>query len=1129
MKWQGLFQGTYEAEFLPKPEIRPLRRVFIFPGQGSAVPGMFRENYAEIPEFGDVFGTANQLAGYFDLLPISNYVFQPQTLPIEKIHMYRSCALFCAEVAVGFYLKRMGFLPEAMTGHSFGECAALVVSGILPFNEVMTVVIHRNLICPTPNALGWMIAVSAESTKLENLLRLPGVFLANRNSSKQIVIAVEASQKDSALKHLRDSRTPHVFLNQLPQPYHSPLMNPSREKIYAQIRNQDLKGRKPEVPVYSGVLHHWIDENNYATIDYAKILAQQITEPVDFIDQIHAIQKKDLDSYIEAGPGRMLESSIKNIVNSPMVYRDAEFILNSLSKGRASQKVVVNEGLRNSPWFAKIRAMIQTVAGYRKDQVDLGSSFQKDLGIDSIKKAEILFKIVTEGKISLGSDFSITRFGTIYEAVEYLENYSESHDPLRNRFEPEINTFAVDFLPCSLPEFYLSKKISEKMPLLRIREFKNDFKEIFEAKFLNDLLEPVVCIEVNEHYGFGRPEILAFHEYYRSKKISKVVRHFQLILIDNSVSGRGRPLAAFLKSIQKESGAFSLKYIHSLESILTDSQILAEAEVSAQVQIIPKDILYKQGLRYQLEIVPLELPAISKAREKLSLISVGGSRGIGLEILKRFPVKTGDELILMGRSAETQESVVEALKALRGVWKSLKYIQVDARNSGKLKELVGEAIDKFPGMSVLLNAAGSEVSRNFYDREMSDLEAEIGSKLEPALTLNELSQNSKCKRILHLTSLVEYSGNRGQAVYSYANAAVSSASAKNPKAVCVGYGPWDGVGMAESVGMIQTLKEWGVSLMPVARGADIANAILTAEHFDVSRVVPVDEKDFFLTRLDRSHSDDYKKRTFGEFENLFDGVFYQELGFDNQAFLKDHLILGKPVVPASYFIAEYLLMGQFQFSKRVSLCDFAIPNLVMLENGYADLRTQSFHRRPYLIQTYSSVPHCTGRLDPDKTLVHRKYNVGTAFWKLDTTSIYKDDIFNFGPLFQVLQSGTFDEKKQLCITLDSEKFAVYTGSPIFDFYIAIFEIALQSISIQINVLIGAVTLPLEIERIVFQPETEITRKIHVIPRVETIEEKKSTLTLIFLNDREEVFCECQGTHVKIHRFDDPKSVKLIKL
>jgi malonyl CoA-acyl carrier protein transacylase/NADP-dependent 3-hydroxy acid dehydrogenase YdfG/acyl carrier protein len=1129
MKWQGLFQGNYETVFLPKPITKTIRRAFIFPGQGSAVPGMFRENFSEIPEFGDVFATANQLASYFDLLPISNYISQPQSLPVDRIHIYRSCALFCSEVAVGFYLKRIGFSPEAMTGHSFGECAALVVSGILPFNEVMTVVIHRNLICPAPNSLGWMIAVSGEGAKVETLLGLPGVFLANRNSTKQIVVAVEASQKDSVLKHLRDSRTPHVFLNQLPQPYHSPLMKPSRDKIYSQIKGQDLKGRKPEVPVYSGVLHNWITEENFAVIDYAKILSEQITEPVDFIDQMTAIVKNGQDSFIEAGPGHMLESSIKNIVEGPIVYRDAEFVLNSLSSGRASQKVVVNEGLRESKWFARIRAMIQTVAGYREDQVDLGSSFQKDLGIDSIKKAEILFKIVTDGKISLGSDFSITRFGTIYEAVEYLENYSESHDPLRNRYEPEIKTFAIEYLPTPLYKFYQTSKLEQQTQLLRFKSFENDFAGLLEEVFHLKAEEPIICLEINDKYRFGRLEILEFHKVMQTHGGFKDKLHFQWILLDRSRNGCGRPLAAFLKSLQKETGAFAIKYIRTSDTDLTDEEIVQEGLSAAQVQIIPKDIWYKGGLRYQLEIVPFEIPTPPMEREKTILISVGGSRGIGLEILKQFPVREGDELFLLGRSLATEESVAKALAGLKSVWKNVRYAQVDARNTEALENLVSAAMKSFEGTSIFLNAAGSEVSKKFEERTTTDLDSEIGSKLEPALILNKLSQDPKCRRIVHLTSLVEYSGNRGQAVYSYANAAVSMASEENHKAVCIGYGPWDGVGMAGNIGMIQTLKEWGVSLMPIDLGAKIATSILVAEEFSKPRVVPVDEKDFFLTRLDRSHDVNYKKKTFGEFENLFDGVFYQELGFQHQPFLQDHLILGKPVVPASYFIAEYLLMGQFQFAKRVGLCNFAIPNLVMLENGYASLRTQAFHRNPYLIQTYSSVPHCTGRLEPHKVLSRKIFPLEEPVWEMDASSIYKDEIFNFGPLFQVLQKGSFDEKKQLCITVDSDKFGRYTGSLMFDFYISIFEIALQSISIQINVLIGAVTLPLEIEQILFQPETEITQVLHVVPKVESIEDKRSTLTLFFLNDKHEIFCECQGTQVRIHRFDEPKSVKLIKL
>jgi len=69
------------------------------------------------------------------------------------------------------FLFSRRIIPKIVTGHSFGEYAVLVVSGIISFEEMFDIVYHRDFFSPEVNSLGFMIAISVDEDEIKNILK----------------------------------------------------------------------------------------------------------------------------------------------------------------------------------------------------------------------------------------------------------------------------------------------------------------------------------------------------------------------------------------------------------------------------------------------------------------------------------------------------------------------------------------------------------------------------------------------------------------------------------------------------------------------------------------------------------------------------------------------------------------------------------------------------------------------------------------------------------------------------------------------------------------------------------------------------------------------------------------------
>lgn len=1079
MRANGRYHGSYEVVRRPST-LAPLRRAFVLPGQGAAFPGMFADHLPSIAPLRERLAIADQLARSYDLLPISNYLTKPNTLPDGLTHIYRNCALYVCQVALAEFIISRGQAPEMITAHSFGECAGLTIAGALSFEEMFEIVVLRNVLAPPRNDLGFMVAVTGDRAALAPALAIPGVYYANRNSHRQSVLAVASSARAPVLQWLRSERIPHVILLQLPQPYHSPLMQDFADKLKERISLLKLAPKPVSIPIYSGVLHRWIDSAQTGTIDYVDLIARQALEPVDFVDQLEALRERGARSLYEIGPGQMLEPSIKSIFgDKDVAYRHTDKLLRAFVP-KVIEKSANLEKLSRTKWFQKIRTAIQTVAGYQSEDIDIAHSFQLDLGLDSIKKAEILFRIIDDEKLAAGSDFSIAQLSTISQAVEYLENYTAAKDPLRESHRPQTTLLEPFWRSVPRVGHFALDAAAKDYQCLRIVDsddtvFSCERYRPFLAQALSGGKKPLVIWECTQQKQ-SPLELLAHHRQEYEVFVGKErPQAFDLVLLDRTPEGAFAPLAALLKSLRKEATFCRFLYVRSDRNV-SDEELAHDVSFSTV-----RNVRYHNADRQVADFRPLTLERRIVRDRPLTVLAAGGAQGIGYEVLRSFPVIPGDRLILLGRRPSTDPGLVSNLAQLRSHWPSLMYLTVDVTDRTQLETSVRAAASDGK-IDVLLNACGKEVSQRFETKLPDEIEDEFHSKWLAFQNLEGLKRSYSIPKVIHYSSVVTEFGNRGQAVYSYSNALIAQASQQSGSHA-IGWGPWDGVGMTASPGIQQRLREWGASFVAPADGARLAHQLIFTSKSVGATPFAFDYKDLFLFSLQLQSLGEVTSFT-GALSNAFEATFTKEFDVKAEPFLKDHCYEGRPLVSASYLAATFVALGRIQFGRIVTLKNFVIQNLIRLEeDGRFEAKLQAFFRAPHRLQMYSVISHCSGEFDPEHVVKDQAATPLVVKRTLDAQALARQWVLEFGPSYHVARQTEVSADHEVALVVDAQNLPRYLGDPLFDSTLALSELAFESFTVMVSVAVDGTTVPIGFDALEFSQEHPLTRHLRVRPTV----------------------------------------------
>ncbi|RJP74925.1 MAG: [acyl-carrier-protein] S-malonyltransferase [Candidatus Zixiibacteriota bacterium] len=288
---------------------------FICPGQASQVVGMGKDLCDAFPAARRRFAQADDLLRE----PLSRICFEGPEEVLKQTR-YTQPALFVHSAVVADLLAERGIMPSMVAGHSLGEYSALYAAGAVDFEAALKVVQVRGLGMQHAGEVnpGTMAAVMGleEAVVRQVCAEASAVGVvqpANFNSPGQVVISGSVEGVRRAMELAKAAGAKLVKELVVSGAFHSPLMEPARESLFAAL--DALEIRTPRCPVYANVTAAPVT----GPAEIRQRLKDQLLSPVLWMQSITAMTADGAGVFVEAGPGQVLAGLVKRLARDAQI------------------------------------------------------------------------------------------------------------------------------------------------------------------------------------------------------------------------------------------------------------------------------------------------------------------------------------------------------------------------------------------------------------------------------------------------------------------------------------------------------------------------------------------------------------------------------------------------------------------------------------------------------------------------------------------------------------------------------------------------------------------------------------------------------------------------------------------
>ena len=289
----------------------------MYPGQGSQYVGMTFDLFKRYTSVQKVWEKSDEtMVDVLDGETLSSFVLRSNLTKEELIESehklkqteYTQPAMLTADLAIERLLNAHGQKPDMVAGHSLGEYAALMSSGILNMDGALRASAARGTEMGSVQIddKGLMASVTAPYLEVAKVLEETEgyVIAANKNSPKMTVIAGESEPVRAAMSAFEAKGFPTTQLA-TSHAFHSRIVAPANEPLRRFLETLEINW--PQIPItanYDGAFYAMEGEDSKSAV--LEKLAPQMASSVEWTSQMEKMYDSGARVFVEVGPKRAL-------------------------------------------------------------------------------------------------------------------------------------------------------------------------------------------------------------------------------------------------------------------------------------------------------------------------------------------------------------------------------------------------------------------------------------------------------------------------------------------------------------------------------------------------------------------------------------------------------------------------------------------------------------------------------------------------------------------------------------------------------------------------------------------------------------------------------------------------------
>ncbi len=224
----------------------------------------------------------------------------------------------------------------------------------------------------------------------------------------------------------------------------------------------------------------------------------------------------------------------------------------------------------------------------------------------------------------------------------------------------------------------------------------------------------------------------------------------------------------------------------------------------------------------------------------------GGLGGLGLLIARRWVQQGARHLVLVGRSAPSEEALA-ALREMEGAGAQVRAVQADVSCYQDLADLFAMIRESMPPLRGILHSAGVLADAALLRQDWERFARVMAPKVQGAWALHELSLDLDLDFFVLFSSTAALLGSPGQGNHAAANTFMDALAhyrrARGLPALSINWGVWSEVGAAAERNVDERAELKGLGVISPQAGLEILEHLLAQEMAQVA-VLPVDWAQF---------------------------------------------------------------------------------------------------------------------------------------------------------------------------------------------------------------------------------------------------------------------------------------------